>query len=379
MTKNEISRRKFLKDSSMIGAGMFLAAAGAKASEAKEMKVDTSKTVNYNPRMGYRRLGKTNLMVSEVSLGGHWRNRGGGRYWDRFDRDECPEDVAKNRTDVVSKCIECGINYLDITTRAECIAYGIALKGRREKMIVGADDHILGPRNPDNRTVKKLIYDVEECLGAFKTDYFDIWRVQAQMNPPLNTDEEVDNMIEAFETLHKQGKVKWFGVSSHTRHWHQHIIEKYPQLSMIIFPYTAQSKVIEGKEVIEERGADESDPARKSIFDAVKKQNVGVCTIKPFAGGSLFSEKKFPAPERGSEEEHKLARLTLQYILANEAITATLPGMTTINEVENNVRASYERKEGVSWQDVEWLKRKTDQAWTNLPADYAWLRDWEWV
>ncbi len=379
MERKGISRREFFKDSSVMGAGMLLAAAGAKSGEAKEVKVDTSKIVNYNPMMGYRRLGKTNLMISEVSLGGHWRNRGGGRYWDRFDQDECPEDVAKNRSDVVSKCIECGINYLDITTRAECISYGMALKGRREKMIVGADDHLFGPRNPENRTVEKLVYDVEECLKCFKTDYFDIWRVQAQMNPPLNTDADVEKMVEAFERVHKQGKARWFGVSSHTRYWHQHIIEKYPQISMIIFPYTAQSKVIDGKEVIEERGADEGDSARTSIFEAVKKHDIGVCTIKPFAGGSVFADKSFPAPEQGSEEEHKLARLTLQYILANEAITATLPGMTTMREVENNARASYDRKKGVSWRDVEWLKRKTDLAWANLPEEYAWLREWEWV
>ncbi len=380
MGKKEISRRRFLKDSSLIGAGMFLAAAGPKPGEAKAVKVDASKIVNYNPKMGYRRLGKTNLMLSEISLGGHWRNRGGGRYWDRFGNDECPPDVAKNRTDVVSKCIECGINYLDITTRAECISYGIALKGRREKMIVGADDHVLGPRNPANRTVKKQIYDVEECLKTLQTDYLDIWRVQAQMNPPLNTDAEVEIMIEAFEKVHNQGKVKWFGVSSHTRPWLQHIIEKYPVISMVLFPYTAQSKVIDDKEVILERGAGEGGTdQRKSIFEAVKKCDVGVCTIKPFAGGSLFSNKTFPAPERGSGEEHKLARLTLQYILANDAITSPMPGMTTISEVENNARASYERKKKVSWEDVQWLKRKTDLAWANLPEDYAWLRDWEWV
>jgi predicted aldo/keto reductase-like oxidoreductase len=380
MKKKGISRREFLKDSSLLGAGAFLAAAGAKTSEGMELKLDPSKAVNYNPKMKYRRLGKTGLMLSEISLGGHWRNRGGGRYWDRFADDECPADVAKNRTDVVSKCIECGINYLDITTRAECISYGIAIKGRREKMIVGADDHVLGPRNPANRTVEKLIFDVEECLGAFKTDYLDIWRVQAQMNPPLNTDPEVENMIEAAERLKKQGKIRFFGVSSHTRPWLKHIIEKYPQISMVIFPYTAQSKVIDGKEVIVERGAGPGgDDSQTSIFEAVKKCDVGVCTIKPFAGGSLFQDKTFPVLDQGAEEEHKLARLTLQYITTNDAITAALPGMTTPYEVENNVRASYERKETVAWQDVEWLKRKTDQAWANLPEDYAWLREWEWV
>ena len=36
-------------------------------------KADTSKILNYNPDMEYRRCGKTNLMVSAVCLGGHWK------------------------------------------------------------------------------------------------------------------------------------------------------------------------------------------------------------------------------------------------------------------------------------------------------------------
>jgi len=55
--------------------------------------------------------------------------------------DQVPDDVAKNRADVISACADCGINYLDITTPAECCDYGVALKGRREKMHVGADDY----------------------------------------------------------------------------------------------------------------------------------------------------------------------------------------------------------------------------------------------
>ena len=31
------------------------------------------KTPSYNPDMEYRRLGKTNLLVSAVYLGGHWK------------------------------------------------------------------------------------------------------------------------------------------------------------------------------------------------------------------------------------------------------------------------------------------------------------------
>jgi hypothetical protein len=36
-------------------------------------RADTGKIVNYNHDMEYRRCGKTNLMVSAVALGGHWK------------------------------------------------------------------------------------------------------------------------------------------------------------------------------------------------------------------------------------------------------------------------------------------------------------------
>ena len=45
--------------------------------------------------------GKTGLMLSEISLGGHWRRRDGGRVWSFFAKDEVPEDVARNRIEVV--------------------------------------------------------------------------------------------------------------------------------------------------------------------------------------------------------------------------------------------------------------------------------------
>jgi len=81
----------------------------------------------------------------------------------------------------------------------------------------------------------------------------------------------------------------------------------------------------------------------------------------------------------GSKEENDMARLTLQCILANEAITAAVPGLSTIYEVENAARASYTRLLGVTAAEKEWLMRITDERWANLPQDYTWLRDWEFV
>jgi len=389
MNNDRFSRRDFMRNTSIAAAGT-VAGAIASQSGAAVPPVHTSKILNFHPKMTYRRLGKTNLMVSEVSLGGHWKNRNAGRYWDSFANEEVPDDVAKNRTDVVSACIDSGINYLDITTAAECLCYGEALKGRREKMYVGADIHNLGPRGSDRCNVKDQTFNVETCLRLLKTDYLDIWRPQAKMagklgTSQLNTDPEVESLIETFQKLRKEGKVRHLGMSCHCRPWFEHVLNKYSEFEMIIFPCSAKTKV--KGEVPTAANTEEVNPGHRSdqtqsIFKVVLEQDVGVVTIKPYFGGSLFEsggKVKFPVMGVGSKKENDIARLTLQCILANPAITASVPGLSTVYEVENAARASYTRSLGMAAADKEWLMDITERKWANLPTEYEWLRDWEVV
>ena len=390
---NNLSRRTFIRNTSLMGLGTIAGALAGKGCATSYRNttgeaVDTSKILNYNPKMVYRRLGKTGLMVSEVSLGGHWTNREGHRYWLDFANDEVPDDVAKNRTEVVSRCIEHGINYLDITTSAECLSYGAALKGRREKMYVAADDCELCVRHKQYRNVKGQIANIEACLRRLGTDYLDVWRPQFRQAGG-HSDIDIELCVDVFEKALAQGKVRWLGMSSHNRDFVQHLIEKFPQYSVVIFPYTAKSKVkpadirsIDPKQVVELGAGDAaySGDTRKSVFEAVRKHDIGVITIKPFGGGGLFrTHLKFGTKTDSTERDYELARLTLAYILCNGAISATVPGMTTVEEVDNNVLASAKRLALLDQNGMWKLYEATEQMWVNFPNDYRWLRDWEWV
>jgi len=378
------SRRVFLRRvaSTSVGTIATTLTGNAHGEEKPGKSLDTSKILNYNPKMGYRRLGKTGLILSEVSLGGHWKDRRGDRYWGEFPNEEVPSDVAQNRIEVVSACIDAGMNYVDIGTAAECQAYGVALKGRRDRMIVAADDYKLCAREPKRCTVEKLTYDIDQCLRRLKMDYMDIWRIKADMYGK-STDAHVEIMIETFEKAKKAGKVRYFGISSHRRPWLQRVIEKFPQIQIVSFPVSAKTRektAIVTADNIEEVYAGYDADMTQSIFQAVRKHDIGVVAIKPFLGGNLFSRKrKFPITDAGDKTEHDLARLTLQCIIANDAVTTTVPGLTTIHEVENAVRASYVRKLGATETEKQWLAEMTDQRWAALDSEYAWLRDWEVV
>lgn len=387
MKNRRLSRRSFIRDTSVLAAGTI---AGVLASQRPVLgksgsSTDTSKILNYNPQMRYRRLGKTQLIISEIGLGGHWqapwRDQSGGWWWGKFVKEEVPDDVARNRTEVVSKAIDCGMNYLDITGAEECLCYGAALKGRREKMIVGADDSKLCPRYDQYCNVKAQLYNVEECLRHIGTDHLDIWRVQAKMDG-TNTDADVEVMIEAFGKLHKEGKVRHFGISSHSRPWAQHVIEKYPQVEMFIFPCTAKTREKGNsptKDNIEEVNAGYG-PEHESIFRSLRQQDVGLITIKPFFGGSVFKTHGKQRLGVGNKEDNDLALLTLQCILnLNDAVTAVIPGLSTVYEVENAARASYTRSLAMMPADRQWLTRITQERWAALPEEYTWLRDWEFV
>ena len=116
MAKDSVTRRDFVKATAVMAAAG--AAAGVSAAD-QAPKPDVAKIVNYNEKMEYRRLGRTGLMISAVCLGGHWKRietmtpdalkQGGG--W--LGADINNPHFQKNRYDVVTRCIEAGINHLN--------------------------------------------------------------------------------------------------------------------------------------------------------------------------------------------------------------------------------------------------------------------------
>ncbi|UCD49284.1 MAG: aldo/keto reductase [Phycisphaerales bacterium] len=363
---DQLTRREFMRDGALTAAGFAVglaALAERQASAADEIK----KTRSYNPEMEYRPLGETGLWISAVCLGGHWKRVDKmvpgvfkSSSWLSADLDS--KGFRQNRHEVVSRCIERGINYIDACTREEVMAYAEALRGRRDKMFLGFSWYQEEMRRPEYRTAKALLGTLEKGMRAAKLDYVDLWRPTMHEQSGMHTKGEVEEMMKALETARKQGKARFTGLSSHDRPHIKWMIEIYPEnVQVVVTPYTAKSKVL----------------PRDSMFDSMKSGGVGMFGIKPFSGTHLFKGDSSPDSPH-AEEDDRLARMAIRYILNNPAVTAPIPGMINTHQVDNMAKAVRERRE-LDLQEAKELEAAMDQAWAQLPAGYQWLKNWEYV
>jgi predicted aldo/keto reductase-like oxidoreductase len=348
-----MNRREFLCETAVATAGL---AVGAQALAAAD---PGAKPLNFNPEMEYRTLGRTGMQISAVCLGGHWKRidtvvAGGGGI-------DSP-DFQKNRYDVVTRCIERGINYIDACTGTEVMAYTRALKGRREKMHLGFSWFEEEMRNSACRTCNRLLETLEKGLKQSGLEYVDLWRVTMNEQSGQHTTAEVEEMMKALAKAKQQGKARATGFSSHDRPHIKWMIETYPQMvDVVVTPYTAKTKVL----------------PTDSVFEAVKTHNVGMFGIKPFASNSLFRGNSAVGNPM-AEQDDRIARLAIRNILSNPAITAPIPGLINLHQVDNAAQAVKERRE-LDKQETADLERAGTEMWARLPDNYQWLKDFEYV
>lgn len=335
MAEDRVTRREFMRDGATAAAGMSVALSAANAASSTTGPAAGSKILNRNENMEYRRLGKTDLMVSAVCLGGHSGSN------------------EKERHDVVSRCIESGVNYIDACSYGEVMRDSKALKGRRDKMYLAASHCGNEVRNENFRSSKKLLESLDVLLKDSGEEYTDLWRITCFEPGGRHTFDTSCEIVDALEKAKKAGKARHVGFSSHDRRWIKFMVEYFPQVEVVCFPFTTMSKTA----------------PTDSLFDALGKCDVGAFGIKPFGAGSLF--------QGAGEESDSRARLAIRYILLTNTVVP-IPGMNEPRQVENVAKAVKERRELDAKEQAE-LQGVSRQMWANLPPKYEWLRDWEYV
>jgi aryl-alcohol dehydrogenase-like predicted oxidoreductase len=352
MTQERLTRRGFVKNTAVAAAGMTAASGAVRPQDTRAAPPpDPTQTRSYNENMEYRRLGRTNLMVSAVSMGGHWK---------RIPYKPGTDEFKENRRQVISAALDHGINYIDACWSGEVKVYAEALGNRREQIYFGFD-WTLG-RDPEIAgSLQRMKQGLEEGLKQSGLDYVDVWRVTLREQTTRNSRKEIETVMAALEWGKKSGKACFTGVSTHHRPWIAQAVATYPQLEVIITPYSAGSR---------------EKPAG-SMFQALRAHDVGMIGIKPFASGTVFKSRGTP-DSATKEEDDQRARLVLRHVLCCDVLAAAIPGLITVDQVKNAAAAVKERRQ-LDLAEHDRYQKITREMWDNLPGDYQWLRDWEWV
>jgi predicted aldo/keto reductase-like oxidoreductase len=359
MGNDTLSRRTFMRSTSLAAAGAIagaLAGKGCTSSETSKSggisKIDTSKILNYNPKMGYRRLGKTDLVISEVSLGGHGSLG------------------LENRIEVLERAAESGMNYLDTNITDECELYGKALGGNRKNWHIGFASwpQKLTEEYEKELSKQRFFDEIDGRLKHYRTDMLDIWRPvgatwgEGQTSIPtmlMVSHRVLDMVVEVYDKVHRQGKIRYLGISAHNPKLFRRVLNEYPQFSVILFPYLFLTEDLGGE----------------SLLKLAQDKNAGVIGIKPFGAGTTFGIK--PSEIQGKVDTH--AHTLIKKMLQERRISAVIPGVSTTEQLEENVKGSYERDKPLTAKDNETIRQYAQNYHANLSREYQWLRNWERV
>jgi aryl-alcohol dehydrogenase-like predicted oxidoreductase len=349
--KSRLTRRTFVKTSVLVSAGAAASSTAWSAPAPLPAKVDPAKILNYNPKMGYRRLGKTGFMISEVSLGGH------GSGWKHLEH-----------------AVELGLNYVDTNIVGECAQYGAAMakcsSAKRDKWFIGFGSwpEKITEDGDKGLTADGMMKEIEGRLKNYQTDALDLWRpVGATWGPGQNaiptllmiSEKTLDLVAGVFEKAKQQGKVRHLGVSAHNPKVFRRVLENYPQFSVIIFPYLFLTK---------ELGGD-------SLLKLAQEKDVGVIGLKPFGAGNTFGLKK----EHAEHFTDKRAHAMVKEMLKEKRLSAVIPGIGRAEHLDENVRGSYERDVPATPDDKKALGEFERNFYAHLPPEYQWLRGWTTV
>ena len=151
--------------------------------------------------MKYRRVGRSGLKISEVSLGA-WLTYGGA--------------VASEKTQpIVRKAIELGVNFIDLADAyarggAEEVIGQILRDYRRGDLVISSKLFWPMSDNPNDRGLsrKHIMESVERSLRRLGTDYLDMYFCHR-----FDPDTEVEETVRAMDDLVHQGKVLYWGTS----------------------------------------------------------------------------------------------------------------------------------------------------------------------
>jgi aryl-alcohol dehydrogenase-like predicted oxidoreductase len=260
--------------------------------------------------MRYRPLGSSGIEISEIGFGCM----------------SLSSNSEKDNIDLLHRAAGLGINYLDTADLYDKgmseIAVGKAIKEMRDKIVlatkVGNQWRSDGSGWDWNPRKDYILQAADKSLRRLQTSYIDLYQLHGG-----TIDDPIDETIEAFEQLKKEGKIRHYGISS----IRPNVIREYVKRSAIVSVMMQYSLVDRRPE--------------ETILDLLKQNNIAVLARGVLAQGLLVNK---PAKEylKYTKEEiahacaaiHAIsgtqrnpAQTAIQYVLLHPAVASAVTGI----------------------------------------------------
>lgn len=286
---------------------------------------------------------KANLEVSEIGLGGEY-------FIDQ------PVEVVEAAID---HAIEAGINILDVFMPQPEVrsSIGLALKGKREKMII--QGHLctttINGQYERTREIEKVKESFEDLLKRLQTDYIDIGMIH-YVDSEEDYDKVFDTEIMTYaKELKEKGVIKAIGLSSHNPHIAQKAIETglIDVLMFSINPaYDLENADTEVYELIDFKGMNQekwqSDGARMKLYNTCEAKGIGITVMKALGAGRLLSDADSPFGKALTVVQ------CCNYALNRPGVASIMVGCKSKEEVAEAVRYTTATEKEKSYHTISW-------------------------
>jgi aryl-alcohol dehydrogenase-like predicted oxidoreductase len=269
--------------------------------------------------MNYAVLGKTGIQISRIGLGCMALRPGN-------------DDNER----IVHGSIDAGVNYFDTANiydnglNEEML--GKALKGKREQVIiaskVGNRIRLDGTGLDWDPSKEHIVSSIEDTLKRLGTDHLDLYQLHGG-----TISDPIEETIDAFEMLKRQGKIVHYGISS----IRPNVIREWVKRS-------GMSSVMMQYSLLDRRPEEE-------CFELLQRNDISVLVRGAVAQGLLvdklakgYAGRSIDQVQEAREvihsyttENRSAAQTAIQFVLLQHAVTSVIVGIRTIAQLREAV------------------------------------------
>jgi len=245
-----------------------------------------------------------------------------------------PKDAENSRT-VLRRAVELGINFIDTAD-----AYGPAVSERLigEALAPYGSDTVIATKGGLTRQgpskwapvgrPEYLIQQVELSLRYLKQDTIQLWQLHR-----IDSKTPVEDSLGAMKEMQKQGKIRHIGLSEVN-------VKEIKRARKIVEIVSVQNRY------------NLSDRAHEEVLEYCEKEGIAFIPWFPVAGGKLVQPGgvlETIAKRHGAT----VSQLSLAWLLHHSPVILPIPGTSSVEHLEENVKAADLRLNKSEWAEIE--------------------------